>query len=27
MIQLGVVKGPARRWQGNVVALFRRFLG
>jgi AcrR family transcriptional regulator len=26
MIQLGVVRGPARRWQGNLVALFRQLL-
>jgi TetR/AcrR family transcriptional regulator, repressor of fatR-cypB operon len=27
MIQVGVVTGPARRWQGRLVALFRRALG
>jgi len=27
MIQVGAVAGPARRWQGEVVALFRRALG
>ena len=27
MIQVGAVAGPARRWQGKLVALFRRALG
>src|SRR3954469_6791539 len=27
MIQVGAVEGPARRWQGKIVTLFRRLLG
>ena len=27
MIQVGVVPGPARRWQGRLVALFRQLMG
>ena len=27
MIQVGVVPGPARRWQGKLVVLFRQLLG
>ncbi|HEU4630491.1 MAG TPA: helix-turn-helix domain-containing protein [Gemmatimonadaceae bacterium] len=27
MIQVGVVAGPARRWQGRLVTLFRQLLG
>jgi AcrR family transcriptional regulator len=27
MIQVGVVRGPARRWQAKVVTLFRQLLG
>jgi len=27
MIQVGVVPGPARRWQGRLVALFRQLVG
>ncbi len=27
MIEVGVVRGPARRWHGRLVALFRRLVG
>jgi hypothetical protein len=27
MIQVGVVPGPARRWQGKLIAIFRQLTG